>query len=99
MKKRQFLRSKVILQKEHSFIYAFIYAEIAQLVEHFTRNEGVAGSSPVFGFQEMAYLRRLRQRRGCRINDKKIIDAAASFCHFFAEMFWLLIPFWKNDVL
>ena len=31
-------------------ICAFIYAEIAQLVEHFTRNEGVAGSSPVFGF-------------------------------------------------
>ena len=24
-------------------------AEIAQLVEHFTRNEGVVGSSPVFG--------------------------------------------------
>ncbi len=67
MKKRQFLRSKVILQKEHSFIYAFIYAEIAQLVEHFTRNEGVAGSSPVFGFQEMAYLRRLRQRRSTRL--------------------------------
>ena len=31
------------------YICAFIYAEIAQLVEHFTRNEGVAGSSPVFG--------------------------------------------------
>lgn len=26
-------------------------AEIAQLVEHFTRNEGVVGSSPIFGFQ------------------------------------------------
>ena len=25
-------------------------AEIAQLVEHFTRNEGVVGSSPIFGF-------------------------------------------------
>ena len=24
-------------------------AEIAQLVEHFTRNEGVVGSSPIFG--------------------------------------------------
>ncbi len=24
-------------------------AEIAQLVEHFTRNEGVEGSSPFFG--------------------------------------------------
>lgn len=31
------------------------------------RNEGVAGSSPVFGFQEMAYLRRLRQRRSTRL--------------------------------
>ena len=26
-------------------------AEIAQLVEHFTRNEGVVGSSPIFGFR------------------------------------------------
>lgn len=24
------------------------FAEIAQLVEHFTRNEGVVGSSPIF---------------------------------------------------
>ena len=27
-----------------------IDAEIAQLVEHFTRNEGVVGSSPIFSF-------------------------------------------------
>lgn len=27
-----------------------MYAEIAQLVEHFTRNEGVVGSSPIFSF-------------------------------------------------
>ena len=27
-------------------------AEIAQLVEHFTRNEGVVGSSPIFSFSE-----------------------------------------------
>ena len=27
-------------------------AEIAQLVEHFTRNEGVVGSSPIFSFPE-----------------------------------------------
>ena len=26
-------------------------ADVAQLVEHFTRNEGVAGSSPAVGFQ------------------------------------------------
>jgi hypothetical protein len=25
-------------------------ADVAQLVEHFTRNEGVAGSSPAVGF-------------------------------------------------
>ena len=28
-------------------------AEIAQLVEHFTRNEGVVGSSPIFGFNSV----------------------------------------------
>ena len=27
-------------------------AEIAQLVEHFTRNEGVEGSSPFFGLEK-----------------------------------------------
>lgn len=27
-------------------------AEIAQLVEHFTRNEGVVGSSPIFSFRK-----------------------------------------------
>ena len=27
-------------------------AEIAQLVEHFTRNEGVVGSSPIFSFNK-----------------------------------------------
>lgn len=29
-------------------------AEIAQLVEHFTRNEGVEGSSPFFSFIKIA---------------------------------------------
>ena len=29
-------------------------AEIAQSVVHFTRNEGVVGSSPIFGFKEKA---------------------------------------------
>ncbi len=29
-----------------------ISAEIAQLVEHFTRNEGVVGSSPIFSLTE-----------------------------------------------
>ena len=33
-------------------------AEIAQLVEHFTRNEGVVGSSPIFSLSgEMAVIR------------------------------------------
>ena len=27
-------------------------AEIAQLVEHFTRNEGVVGSSPIFSLKK-----------------------------------------------
>ena len=40
-------------------ICAFIYAEIAQLVEHFTRNEGVAGSSPVFGLHNKGSGKRL----------------------------------------
>ena len=39
----------VVADGVDTHICAFIYAEIAQLVEHFTRNEGVAGSSPVFG--------------------------------------------------
>ena len=29
-------------------VYCTSRAEIAQLVEHFTRNEGVVGSSPIF---------------------------------------------------
>ena len=34
------------------------FAEIAQLVEHFTRNEGVVGSSPIFSLPgEMAVIR------------------------------------------
>ena len=31
-------------------------AEIAQLVEHFTRNEGVVGSSPIFSLRKALYL-------------------------------------------
>ena len=31
-------------------LYNYIVAEIAQSVEHFTRNEGVVGSSPIFSF-------------------------------------------------
>ena len=36
--------------KEVSIIIKLI-AEIAQSVEHFTRNEGVVGSSPIFSFR------------------------------------------------
>lgn len=32
--------------------YPFRLAEIAQLVEHFTRNEGVEGSSPFFSLMK-----------------------------------------------
>ena len=32
------------------FVVSLQHAEIAQLVEHFTRNEGVVGSSPIFSF-------------------------------------------------
>ena len=31
-----------------------LYAEIAQSVEHFTRNEGVVGSNPIFSLNEKA---------------------------------------------
>jgi hypothetical protein len=34
-------------------------AEIAQLVEHFTRNEGVVGSSPIFSFEKKPWKRRV----------------------------------------
>lgn len=33
--------------------FCCISAEIAQLVEHFTRNEGVVGSSPIFSLKKM----------------------------------------------
>ena len=32
------------------YIYNIKVAEIAQSVEHFTRNEGVVGSNPIFSF-------------------------------------------------
>ncbi len=40
---KSYIMKKVILMTQ---------AEIAQLVEHFTRNEGVVGSSPIFSFQK-----------------------------------------------
>ena len=43
-----FLRKIVITYTAVSFL-GNRSAEIAQLVEHFTRNEGVVGSSPIFG--------------------------------------------------
>ena len=43
-------------RKKHLTFQQYYYkitisAEIAQLVEHFTRNEGVEGSSPFFSFK------------------------------------------------
>src|SRR6202050_5334368 len=40
-----------------------INADVAQLVEHFTRNEGVRGSSPRVGFTQRPYSRRPDCRR------------------------------------
>jgi hypothetical protein len=34
----------------HVYTQARMLAGVAQLVEHFTRNEGVSGSSPLAGF-------------------------------------------------
>ena len=50
-----------------TLLYVAVDAEIAQLVEHFTRNEGVEGSSPFFSFVRMQ----------SRIN---IIDFRLFFC-------------------
>ena len=36
-------------------LYNYIVAEIAQSVEHFTRNEGVVGSSPIFSLKSGEY--------------------------------------------
>ena len=50
-------------EKVPSIIYKLIrdcletvtnHAEIAQSVEHFTRNEGVVGSSPIFSLEDYA---------------------------------------------
>jgi hypothetical protein len=37
-------------------------ADVAQLVEHFTRNEGVPGSSPGVGFRRLAGIFQPQQR-------------------------------------
>ena len=36
--------------KSAGFLVCMRYAGVAQLVEHFIRNEGVSGSSPLVGF-------------------------------------------------
>lgn len=51
----------------HFFLLPYIIncsAEIAQLVEHFTRNEGVVGSSPIFSLNSSGFLF-LQENRGC----------------------------------
>ena len=40
-------KDKKIVAKTENFRYNNFVAPIAQLVEHFTRNEGVVGSSPI----------------------------------------------------
>ena len=34
-------------------VFSAPYAKVAQSVEHFTRNEGVVGSSPIFSFKAL----------------------------------------------
>ena len=41
-------------------------AEIAQLVEHFTRNEGVVGSSPIFSFFFVDFSRNSIYNKSCK---------------------------------
>lgn len=45
---------KIFLTYSIEYYKIHISAEIAQLVEHFTRNEGVVGSSPIFSSNEKA---------------------------------------------
>ena len=52
-------------QKTKSPLFAHApLAEIAQLVEHFIRNERVAGSSPAFGSQIEAILLKIKSNVG-----------------------------------
>ena len=46
-----FITSEKLVQTGF-FSYIGKNAEIAQSVEHFTRNEGVVGSSPIFSLRE-----------------------------------------------
>src|SRR5438876_1296346 len=45
-------------------------ADVAQLVEHFTRNEGVPGSSPGVGFRYQAEVRVGTTTRRLRLRDR-----------------------------
>ena len=47
-----FLPTSEKLVSTSFFLYISKVAEIAQSVEHFTRNEGVVGSSPIFSLRE-----------------------------------------------
>ena len=46
-----FMKSEKLVQTGF-FSYIGKIAEIAQSVEHFTRNEGVVGSSPIFSLKK-----------------------------------------------
>ena len=45
--------------------YSVTHADVAQLVEHFTRNEGVSGSSPLIGFRNACTTGTSVPRAGC----------------------------------
>lgn len=54
IRKKKPEKINLVVAQKGKFVYNYIWylrqAEIAQLVEHFTRNEGVVGSSPIFSF-------------------------------------------------
>ena len=61
-------------------------AEIAQLVEHFTRNEGVVGSSPIFGFNSVDAVNLINTKvYGIFyfFNEVVSLDFSTFFLHFF----------------
>ena len=47
-----------------------VYANLAQLAEHFIRNERVVGSTPIVGSKQQAFLVFVFSILRCRITDK-----------------------------
>ena len=51
-----------VLPTPDRWLHSSVFADVAQLVEHFTRNEGVPGSSPGVGFSAQAESGHLARR-------------------------------------